>query len=117
VIRKGVGLSLDQKLSPSVGVFGRYGSQEADFGRDHFYSAGIGFQNGLIFNPQDTWGVGYAQMDLAVGDREKLLEGYYNLLLTERLRLSFHLTHVLDRPDSEDSFSYLLPGVRFQASF
>ena len=46
--------------------------------------------------PEDTWGVGYAQMELASGDREKLAEGYYNLHLTERLRLSFHLTHVLD---------------------
>jgi len=116
-IRKGVGLSLDQKLTSVVGLFGRYGSQEVDFGRDHYYSAGVGFQNGLIFNPQDTWGVGYAQMDLGSGEGEKLLEGYYNVLLTERLRLSFHLTHVLDRPDGDDSFGYLLPGIRLQAAF
>ncbi len=41
--------------------------QSLDLGRDNFYSVGVGFQNGLIFNPQDTWGVGYAQMDLATG--------------------------------------------------
>jgi len=116
-IRKGVGLSLDQKLTPVVGLFGRYGTKEGDEGRDHFYSAGVGFQNGLIFSPQDMWGVGYAQMDMASGERETLVEGYYNFLLTERLRLSFHLTHVLDRPDTDDTFGYLLPGVRFQASF
>jgi hypothetical protein len=28
-------------------------------------------------------------MELESGDREKLVEGYYNLLRTERLRLSF----------------------------
>ena len=66
---------------------------------DNFYSAGVGFQNGFIFIPQDTWGVGYAQMDLASGENEHLTEGYYNFHLTERLRLSFHLTHVLDGPD------------------
>jgi hypothetical protein len=117
IIRKGAGISLDQKLTSSVGLFGRYGTQEADFGRDHFYTFGVGFQNGFILNPQDTWGVGFARMDLASGEQEKLAEGYYNFLLTERLRLSFHLTHVLDSPDVDTKFGYLLPGVRFQASF
>ena len=63
------------------------------------------------------WGIGYSQIELASGDNEKLAEGYYNLLLTERLRLSFHLTHVLDRPEAGDRFGYLLPGVRLQAAF
>ena len=56
-------------------------------------------------------------MDLATGETEHLTEGYYNFHLTERLRLSFHLTHVLDKPDAESEFGYLLPGVRFQAAF
>ncbi|MBI4262740.1 MAG: carboxypeptidase regulatory-like domain-containing protein [Acidobacteria bacterium] len=115
--RKGVGVSLDQKLTPVVGLFGRYGTKEADLGRDHFFSAGVGFQNGLIFNPRDTWGVGYSRMELASGEREHLAEGYYNFLLTERLRLSFHLTYVHDRPDATTRFGYLLPGMRLQASF
>lgn len=116
-IRKGVGISLDQKLTAVVGLFGRFGTQELDFGRDRFYSAGIGFQNGFILNPQDTWGVGYAQMEMESGESEKLTEGYYNFHLTEKLRLSFHLTHVLDAPDVGGKFGYLLPGVRFQAAF
>ncbi|MBI2189227.1 MAG: carboxypeptidase regulatory-like domain-containing protein [Acidobacteria bacterium] len=117
-IRKAVGVSLDQKLTNVVGLFGRYGTQEVDGSdRDHFFSAGVGFQNGLIFNPRDLWGVGYAQMDRASGENEKLVEGFYNFLLTERLRLSFHLTHVLDRPEADATFGYLLPGIRLQASF
>ena len=56
-------------------------------------------------------------MELESGDREKLVEGYYNLLLTERLRLSFHLSHVLDTPAGGEKFGYLLPGVRLQAAF
>jgi hypothetical protein len=117
-IRKGVGISVDQKLTNSIGVFARYGTQDlADDGRDHYWSAGVGFQNGFIFNPQDTWGVGYSQMSLQSGDREKLVEGYYNLLLTDRLRLSFHLTHALETPAGADKFGYLLPGVRLQAAF
>ena len=117
--RMGTGISIDQKLSNAVGLFARYGTQDLeDDGRDNYWSAGIGFQNGFILNPQDTWGIGYAQMDLESGDREKLVEGYYNLLLTERLRLSFHLSHATERPaDDGERFGYLLPGVRLQASF
>ena len=86
--------------APVVGCSAAMARRKLDRARDHFYSVGVGFQNGLIFNPQDTWGVGYSQMELATGEREKLTEGYYNFHLTERLRLSFHLTHVLDEPDA-----------------
>lgn len=117
-IRKGVGVSVDQKLTNALGLFARYGSQDLEGdGRDHYWSAGVGFQNGFIFNPQDTWGVGYAQMSLRSGDREKLIEAYYNVLLTEKLRLSFNLTHALETPAVGEKFGYLLPGVRLQAAF
>jgi hypothetical protein len=117
-IARGVGVSLDQKLTPIVGLFGRYGTQELlEGGRDHYYSFGMGIQTGLVFNPQDTWGIGYAQMDLDSGENEKLVEGYYNFLLTDKLRLSFHLQHVLDGPGVESKFGYLLPGIRLQAAF
>jgi hypothetical protein len=117
--QKGAGISFDQKLTNAVGLFARYGTtQDLDInGRHHYWSAGIGFQNGLIFNPQDTWGVGYAETRLLGGDREKLVEGYYNLLLTERLRMSFHLTHALEAPAGGETFGYLLPGIRLQAAF
>ncbi len=116
-VATGFGLSIDQKLNPYLGVFARYGSSNLDPGRDHFWSAGLSIANGFIFNPQDTWGVGYSQMDLEDGRTERLTEGYYNFHLTERLRLSFHLTHVLDNADTDSEFGYLLPGVRFQAAF
>jgi len=117
VIRTGFGLSFDQKLSPAVGLFARYGQAETDFGDDRFYSLGVSFQTGLVLNPEDTWGVGYANMDLQTGQQEHLIEGYYNLLLTEKLRLSFHLTGVVDTPEVGDKFGYLFPGIRFQAAF
>jgi hypothetical protein len=116
---KGGGLSLDQKLTNVVGVFGRFGTQSVDLDddRDQFYSAGISFQNGLVFNPRDVWGIGYSRMDLSTGQKEDLVEGYYNILLAERLRLSFHLTHILEQPDAGPKYGYLLPGIRFQAAF
>ena len=117
VIRKGMGLSFDQKLSPSLGLFARYGQSETDLGHDRFYSAGFSVQHGFIFNPEDTWGVGYANMDLRTGEQEHLIEGYYNLLLTEKLRLSFHLSGVVDTPEDGAKFGYIFPGIRFQAAF
>jgi hypothetical protein len=116
--RHGFGLSFDQKLSPAVGLFARYGQQEVEVGgHDQFYSLGVSFQHGFIFNPEDTWGVGYSQLDFESGDHEKLVEGYYNLLLTEKLRLSFHLTGVLDSLVGQSTFKYVLPGIRLQAAF
>ena len=117
VIRKGFGVSFDQKVSPAVGLFARYGQAENDLGHDRFYSAGVSFQHGLILNPEDTWGVGYARMNLETGQQEHLVEGYYNLLLTEKLRLSFHLSGVLDTPVGGEKFGYIFPGIRFQAAF
>ena len=116
-ITHGAGFSIDQKISPALGIFARYGTSALTVGRDNFYSVGVGISNGLVFNPQDTWGVGYAQMDLESGEAEKLVEGYYNFMLTEKLRLSLHLTGVLDHPDTDSEFAYVLPSIRFQAAF
>jgi hypothetical protein len=113
--KRAFGLSVDQKVTPVLTLFGRYGTQKLPSDRDHYFSAGVSFANGLVFNPLDTWGIGYARMDLASGDTEHLTEGYYNFRLTERLRLSLMLQHVLDTQSSK--FGYFLPGVRLQAAF
>jgi hypothetical protein len=120
--KKAFGVSLDQKITPVVSLFGRYGTQDLHFGDttswdDKYWSAGVGFNQGAVFNPHDSWGVGYSKMDLASGDKEDLVEGYYNFELTQRLRLSFSLQHVLDKPAGDTKFGYLLPGVRLQAAF
>ena len=123
-----VGLSLDQKLTPAATLLGRFGSAEAvppmiepraavDAGRDTFYSIGVGFQNGLVFNRWDTWGIGYAYSDLDVRDREHAAEFYYSFGLSDRLRLSAHLQYFRVLPGAAETFGYLVPGVRFQAGF
>lgn len=115
--KRAAGVSLDQKINPFVTVFGRYGTQSLPGDRDHYWSTGLSFANGIVLNPQDTWGIGYAQMDLASQEKERLAEWYYNFQLTERLRLSFTLQHVLDTPGDTSRFGYLLPGIRLQAAF
>jgi carbohydrate-selective porin OprB len=115
--KSAVGISLDQKVSTALTLFGRYGSQDLPGDRDHYWSAGVSIATGFVFNPRDTWGIGYATMDLASGDKEKLTEGYYNFQLTDRMRLSFSLQHVLDTPSESSKFGYILPGIRLQAAF
>ena len=115
--KRAIGVSLDQKLTPVVTLFGRYGQQQLPGDHDKYFSAGFSFANGAVFNPLDSWGIGYARMDLASGDKEDLTELYYNLRLTERLRLSFTAQHVLDAPADSEKFGYFLPGIRLQAAF
>ncbi|MEO8314838.1 MAG: hypothetical protein ABI645_08605 [Pseudomonadota bacterium] len=113
--RTAYGVSLDQKLNPVVTAFGRYGSGETATSDDHFYSVGLQFQNGWVFSPLDVWGLGYANLDLASNEKENLIELYYNMHLSEKLRLSFHLQHATDTDPSGDKRGFLVPGVRFQA--
>jgi hypothetical protein len=115
--RKAYGVSMDQRVTPVITLFARFGSAQTDAARDSFYSTGLQLQKGAVFNPEDAWGVGYARTELGAGDQETLLEGYYNLRMTQKLALSFHLTDVTEEPLGGGKVSYLVPGVRLQASF
>jgi len=115
--RQAWGLSLDQKLTAKFGLFGRYGWAEADVDHDNYWSAGVQIQNGIVFNPLDFWGIGYSQTELGAGDKEKQVEGYYNLQISEKLRLSFHLQHYFDTRTDVPQFGFLIPGIRLQARF
>jgi hypothetical protein len=115
--RGAFGISADQKLTPFFGVFGRYGTEEADIDRDHFYSLGFQVQNAHVFNPLDFWGVGYSDTKLGGGEHERMVEGYYNFLLSEKLRLSFHVQHAFESPSEHPSYRFLVPGIRLQARF
>jgi len=113
------GVSLDQKLMAGVTLFGRYGSGEnaSSSDRDSFYSAGLQFDAGLGFNPEDAFGIGYAYTTLATLEKEKLFEGYYNLAMTEKLRLTFHLTLLEEQRVDTNVDSYVISGVRLQTNF
>jgi Carboxypeptidase regulatory-like domain len=117
VNRSAVGLSADQKLTNMFGIFGRYGTAETDGGRDHFYSLGFQVQNAAVFNPLDYWGFGYAQTNLEAGDHERIVEGYYNFKLSEKLRLSLHLAHTFIAREGSASEGFLVPAIRLQARF
>jgi len=111
------GISADQKITAALTLFGRFGSAQTAGPRDEFYSFGFQLKNGVTFNPEDAWGMGYAQTELGAGDAEELLEGYYNLRMTQKMALFFHVTYATEKPLGAGEVSYLVPGVRFQATF
>jgi len=121
------GLSLDQKVGPVATLFARFGDGDLPVTEEdrtsfslgqRFYSGGVKFQNGLVLNRWDSWGIGYAQTEVPdAGEKEKMTEGFYNLQLTDRLHLTFHLQHVLRSAPGTDSLGYLVPGLRLQAAF
>jgi high affinity Mn2+ porin len=116
--RNAYGVSIDQRVSPIITLFARYGSADSDtMGDDKFFSAGLQFQDHLVFNPDDVWGLGFARTELDAGDKEEILEAYYNIAMTEKLAFSFHLAHVSEEPPGSEKVSYFIPGVRLQASF
>ena len=112
--RTGWGVSIDQKITPTTTLFGRYGNGDVGGTQVHFFSGGVGFQAPFAFNPLDAWGIGYAQTEIVNGPNQKLAEAFYNLYLTDALRLSFMMQYV---KDTSIGATYLLPGTRFAVSF
>jgi hypothetical protein len=115
--RKALGVSIDQKLNDNLTLFARYGFGRVDLGRLGFYSGGFQVQKRLVVNPGDTWAMGYAKTNVPSFGSEDLTEAYYNFRLSERLRFSFHLAHVIESRPGVKSVGYFVPGIRFQVAF
>lgn len=114
--RYGWGVSVDQKISPTTTLFGRYGYGFINPAVQYmqFFSFGVGFQSPFSFNPLDKWGVGFAQSEIRHGAQEKLGEIFYNLHLTEHLELSAMLQYAVEHGlDAK----YLIPGTRLKVGF
>ena len=112
--RTGWGISIDQHIGPEVSIFGRYGNGDVGGTRVHFFDGGLGFQAPFTFTPLDHWGIGYAQTELVQGPNEKLIEGFYNLHLTEHLAVSAMLQYVVE---SAVGSNFFMPGLRLGVTF
>jgi hypothetical protein len=114
--RYGWGISIDQRITPTVTLFGRYGSGfiNPTVQYAQFFSFGAGFQSPFSLNPLDKWGIGYAQTEIRHGAQEKLGEVFYNLHLTEHLEASAMLQYAVEHGlDAQ----YLIPSTRLKISF
>ena len=112
--RTGWGISIDQHITPEISIFGRYGNGDVGGTRVHFFDAGVGLQAPLTFNPLDRWGIGYAQTELVQGPSEKLVEGFYNLHLTDHVAVSAMLQYVVE---STVRSNFVVPGLRMGVTF
>jgi hypothetical protein len=117
----GVGVSLDQLLTPQVGVFVRAGfSQTEGVSRTSYaVSAGIQWTAPLVDRPRDRLGAGYSFQREEAGD-EHLIEVYYNVFLTDYLSVIGNVEWLISGPNQETGETnrhVVIPGVRAVVGF
>jgi porin len=119
----GFGLSLDQQLGETFGVFARLATQDDDALVDHdrLYSAGLNINGSAWGREKDEIGIGYARLNGAEDsgiDQTTAVEGYVKLQLSAYSDLTFDIQHVEDDLEGEDADpSALIYGVRLNAYF
>ncbi|UCD58122.1 MAG: carbohydrate porin [Candidatus Hydrogenedentota bacterium] len=119
----GIGISADQALSQTVGLFARLGWQEDDAEKVNHkaaYSGGLKVSGKLWRRGDDNAGLGFAYLDGADGsDLRKTLafEGYARFQLIEYVDLSFDVQWLKeDRNRGNDPTAWILSG-RLNAYF
>jgi len=117
----GVGVSVDQRLTPQFGVFGRAGFSLTEGVSRTAYAASAGLQwTGPLWDrPRDRLGVGYSFQREALGD-EHLVEAYYNLFLTDHLAVIGNLECLVSGPNQvtgKRNHDVFIPGVRAVVGF
>ena len=117
----GAGISIDQLLTPQLGVFVRAGFNQIESISRTFFAASGGLRwTGPLWNrPRDRVGVGYNFMRDVPGD-EQVLEAYYNLFLTEHLSVSGNVEWLIHGPNQVTggvNNNVVIPGVRVVVVF
>ena len=117
----GAGISIDQLLTPQLGVFVRAGFNQIESISRTFFAASGGLRwTGPLWNrPRDRVGVGYNFMRDVPGD-EQVMEAYYNLFLTDHLSVSGNVEWVIHGPNLVTggvNNNVVIPGVRVVVVF
>jgi hypothetical protein len=117
----GAGVSLDQRLTPQLGVFVRAGfSQTEGVSRTSYaVSTGIQLASLLAERPRDRLGVGYSFQREVAGE-EHVAEAYYNLFLTDHLSVIGNLQWLFTGPNQvsgQTNRDVIIPGVRAVVGF
>jgi hypothetical protein len=117
----GMGLSLDQLLTPKLGVFARAGFSQSD-GVSQISSAasgGLQLRGPWSSRPRDRVGAGYSYQWEPVG-AEQVAEFYYNLFLTDRLSLIGNVQWLISGPNQvtgQFNNNVVIPGLRAVVGF
>src|SRR5215831_16394025 len=112
----GGGVSIDQLLTPQLGVFMRGGVNQIEGISRTFYAASVGFRwTGLLWTrPRDRFGAGYSFQRAVPGD-EQVAEIYYNLFLTDHLSVIGNVEWLIHGPNQVThgtNNNVVIPGLR-----
>jgi Carbohydrate-selective porin, OprB family len=117
----GGGISIDQLLTPQLGVFVRAGVNQIESISRTFFAASGGLRwTGPLWNrPRDRVGVGYNFQRDVPGD-EQVMEAYYNLFLTDHLSVSGNVEWLIHGPNQVTggvNNNVVIPGIRVVVVF
>jgi hypothetical protein len=112
----GTGVSIDQSITPAVGVFARCGlsRSEGETLTSSACAGGMQFTPGWWQRAQDRLGVGYTYQRESAGS-EKLMEAYWSFAIYKLLWLTADLQWLISGPNQElggTNRHVLVPGVR-----
>lgn len=123
---RGAGFSLDQKVSGSVGVWARYGVQDARVSQfDQSGSLGVEWIGPLEFRPYDVWGIGYGvtfggpqyRARTGFSGDEQYLEAYYRVVTHKNFHVSPDVQYIINPAGNEAQRSIFLYGLRLHVNF
>ncbi len=112
----GTGVSIDQLVTPEIGVFLRAGlSRDQDEAlTSHAWSAGVQIAPVWIGRDKDRFGLGYGVQREAAG-REEIVETYYRLTVVDWFLLVTNVQWVVSGPNQATgggNRNVVVPGVR-----
>jgi hypothetical protein len=112
----GGGISIDQLLTPQLGVFVRAGVNQIESISRTFFAASGGLRwTGPLWNrPRDRMGVGYSFQRDVPGD-EQVTEVYYNLFLTDHFSVIGNVEWLIHGPNQVTggvNNNVVIPGIR-----
>jgi carbohydrate-selective porin OprB len=112
----GGGISIDQLLTPQLGVFVRAGINQIESISRTFFAASGGFRwTGPFWTrPRDRVGIGYSFQRDVPGD-EQVMEVYYNLFLTDFLSVIGNVEWLIHGPNQitgGTNNNVVIPGIR-----
>jgi Carbohydrate-selective porin, OprB family len=117
----GGGISIDQLLTPQLGVFVRAGVNQIESISRTFFAASGGLRwTGPLWNrPRDRVGVGYSFQRDVPGD-EQVMEAYYNLFLTDHFSVIGNVEWLIHGPNQVTggvNNNVVIPGIRVVVVF
>lgn len=113
------GVSIDQQLTGSLTLFGRYGQRERNvYQTSRSWSTGFQYAGLLPGRDDDIFGAAYGQISgKGLPAREKLIEAYYGIKLHDKISIAPIYQYLINSLGSDDARAVTLLGLRSQVIF